>query len=120
MPSTSPPDSVGLVSPQSVEFTQPLLLACERTLDAYTLMYETYGTLNADKSNAVLICHALSGHHHAAGYHSANDTKAGWWDNCIGPNKAIDTNQFFVVALYNLGGCHGSTGPSSFIPATGR
>jgi homoserine O-acetyltransferase len=87
---------------------------------AYTLMYETYGTLNADKSNAVLICHALSGHHHAAGYHSANDTKAGWWDNCIGPNKAIDTNQFFVVALNNLGGCHGSTGPSSFNPATGR
>ena len=113
-------DSVGLVTPQRVDFTQPLLLACERTLDAYTLMYETYGTLNADKSNAILICHALSGHHHAAGYHSENDKKAGWWDSCIGPNKAIDTNQFFVVALNNLGGCHGSTGPASFNPATGR
>jgi homoserine O-acetyltransferase len=84
------------------------------------LVYETYGTLNADKSNAVLICHALSGHHHAAGYHHENDTKAGWWDNCIGPNKAIDTNQFFVVALNNLGGCHGSSGPSSLNPETGR
>ncbi len=73
-------DSVGLVTPQRVDFTQPLLLACERTLDAYTLMYETYGTLNANKSNAILICHALSGHHHAAGYHSENDKKAGWWD----------------------------------------
>ena len=115
-----PADSVGLVTPQRVDFTQPLLLACERTLDAYTLMYETYGTLNADKSNAILICHALSGHHHAAGYHSENDKKAGWWDSCIGPNKAIDTNKFFVVALNNLGGCHGSTGPASFNPATGR
>lgn len=115
-----PADSVGLVSPQRVDFTEPLLLACERTLDAYTLMYETYGTLNADKSNAILICHALSGHHHAAGYHSIDDKKAGWWDSCIGPNKAIDTNHFFVVALNNLGGCHGSTGPSSFNPATGR
>lgn len=115
-----PADSVGLVKPQRADFNQPLTLACERTLDAYTLMYETYGTLNADKSNAILICHALSGHHHAAGYHSVDDKKAGWWDSCIGPNKAIDTNKFFVVALNNLGGCHGSTGPSSFNAATGR
>ncbi|PTQ91426.1 homoserine O-succinyltransferase MetX [Agitococcus lubricus] len=115
-----PADSVGLVTPQSLEVHEPLTLACERVLDAYTLMYETYGQLNADKSNAILICHALSGHHHAAGYHRADDKKAGWWDSCIGPDKAIDTNKFFVVALNNLGGCHGSTGPSSFNPATGR
>ena len=120
MPKIFPADSVGLVTPQRMEVNEPLTLACERVLASYTLMYETYGTLNADKSNAVLICHALSGHHHAAGYHSENDTKAGWWDNCIGPNKAIDTNQFFVVALNNLGGCHGSSGPSSFNPETGR
>lgn len=120
MPKIFPADSVGLVTPQRMEVNEPLTLACERVLASYTLMYETYGTLNADKSNAVLICHALSGHHHAAGYHHENDTKAGWWDNCIGPNKAIDTNLFFVVALNNLGGCHGSSGPSSFNPETGR
>ena len=120
MPRIFPTDSVGLVTPQRMDVQEPLTLACARVLDSYTLVYETYGTLNADKSNAVLICHALSGHHHAAGYHHENDTKAGWWDNCIGPNKAIDTNQFFVVALNNLGGCHGSSGPSSLNPETGR
>ncbi len=120
MPRIFPADSVGLVSPQRMDVNEPLTLACARVLDSYTLVYETYGTLNADKSNAVLICHALSGHHHAAGFHHENDTKAGWWDNCIGPNKAIDTNQFFVVALNNLGGCHGSSGPSSLNPETGR
>ena len=120
MPRIFPADSVGLVSPQRMDVQEPLTLACARVLDSYTLVYETYGTLNADKSNAVLICHALSGHHHAAGYHHENDTKAGWWDNCIGPNKAIDTNKFFVVALNNLGGCHGSSGPSSLNPETGR
>ncbi|MDO9176853.1 MAG: homoserine O-acetyltransferase [Agitococcus sp.] len=120
MPRIFPADSVGLVTPQRMDVNEPLTLACARVLDSYTLVYETYGTLNADKSNAVLICHALSGHHHAAGYHHENDTKAGWWDNCIGPNKAIDTNQFFVVALNNLGGCHGSSGPSSLNPETGR
>jgi homoserine O-acetyltransferase len=120
MPRIFPADSVGLVTPQRMDVQEPLTLACARVLESYTLVYETYGTLNADKSNAVLICHALSGHHHAAGYHHENDTKAGWWDNCIGPNKAIDTNQFFVVALNNLGGCHGSSGPSSLNPETGR
>ena len=120
MPRIFPADSVGLVTPQRMDVQEPLTLACARVLDSYTLVYETYGTLNADKSNAVLICHALSGHHHAAGYHHENETKAGWWDNCIGPNKAIDTNQFFVVALNNLGGCHGSSGPSSLNPETGR
>lgn len=120
MPRIFPADSVGLVTPQRMDVNEPLTLACARVLDSYTLVYETYGTLNADKSNAVLICHALSGHHHAAGYHHESDTKAGWWDNCIGPNKALDTNQFFIVALNNLGGCHGSSGPSSLNPETGR
>lgn len=115
-----PADSVGLVTPQSIHFTEPLSLASGRMLDSYTLMYETYGELNANKSNAVLICHALSGHHHAAGYHSPDDRKPGWWDSYIGPGKPIDTNKFFVVALNNIGGCHGSTGPSSINPATGK
>ena len=83
-------------------------------------MVETYGQLNAARSNAVLICHALSGHHHAAGYHSAEDRKPGWWDAYIGPGKPIDTDRFFVVALNNIGGCHGSTGPRSVNPETGK
>ncbi|HIN89512.1 MAG TPA: homoserine O-acetyltransferase, partial [Porticoccaceae bacterium] len=82
------------------------------------LMVETYGTLNGEKSNAILVCHALSGDHHAAGYHSAADKKPGWWDACIGPGKAIDTDLFFVVSLNNLGGCAGSTGPASINPKT--
>src|SRR5690606_19580299 len=86
----------------------------------YQLVYETYGELNTARSNAVLICHALSGHHHAAGYHSPNDRRPGWWDGCIGPGKAIDTRKFFVVSLNNLGGCNGSTGPASLNPATGK
>ncbi len=119
MSSVFPADSVGLISPQMAHFDQPLHLACGRTLDEYELIYETYGELNASASNAVLICHALSGTHHAAGYHSADDRKPGWWDTCIGPGKPIDTNKFFVVSLNNLGGCHGSTGPSSINPKTG-
>ena len=115
-----PADSVGLVTPQRHTFTEPLSLACGRALPSYELVYETYGELNASASNAVLICHALSGHHHAAGYHSMDERKPGWWDNCIGPGKAIDTNRFFVVSLNNLGGCHGSTGPSSINPETGN
>ncbi|WP_020210685.1 homoserine O-succinyltransferase MetX [Gilvimarinus chinensis] len=114
-----PADSVGLVTPQALTFSEPLTLACGRTLNNYQLMVETYGELNASKSNAVLICHALSGDHHAAGYHSADDRKPGWWNGYIGPGKAIDTNKFFVVSLNNLGGCSGSTGPSSINPDTG-
>lgn len=113
-------DSVGIVIPRIAHFSEPLPLACGRSLAAYDLVYEAYGTLNATASNAVLICHALSGHHHAAGYHSESDRKPGWWDSCIGPGKPIDTNRFFVVALNNLGGCNGSTGPSSTDPETGR
>ncbi|AXA65283.1 homoserine O-acetyltransferase [Pseudomonas oryzihabitans] len=120
MPSVIPEDSVGLVTPELLHFNEPLALACGRTLPAYDLMVETYGELNASRSNAVLICHALSGHHHAAGYHSLDDRKPGWWDSCIGPGKPIDTRKFFVVALNNLGGCNGSTGPGSPNPETGR
>lgn len=112
--------SVGIVTPQVARFDEALSLTCGRELPHFELVYETYGTLNERRSNAVLICHALSGHHHAAGYHSAEDKKPGWWDECIGPGKPIDTNRFFVVCLNNLGGCHGSTGPSSINPATDR
>ncbi|WHH51480.1 homoserine O-acetyltransferase [Pseudomonas sp. Ap32] len=120
MSTVFPEDSVGLVVPQTARFDEPLALACGRSLASYELVYETYGTLNASASNAVLICHALSGHHHAAGYHAATDRKPGWWDSCIGPGKPIDTNRFFVVSLNNLGGCNGSTGPSSVNLATGK
>ncbi len=119
MPTTFPANSVGLVIPQVQHFAEPIALACGRELAGYDLVYETYGTLNADRSNAVLICHALSGHHHAAGYHSADETKPGWWDDYIGPDKPIDTSKFFIVSLNNIGGCHGSTGPASINPATG-
>ncbi|MCQ4311431.1 homoserine O-acetyltransferase [Pseudomonas stutzeri] len=120
MPTAIPADSVGLVSPKVAHFAEPLALACGRTLNDYQLIYETYGELNAARSNAVLICHALSGHHHAAGFHDLDERKPGWWDSCIGPGKAIDTNRFFVVSLNNLGGCNGSTGPSSINPATDK
>jgi len=120
MPTEIPADSVGLVEPQSVFFDEPLPLRSGRSLSSYQLVYETYGTLNADRSNAILICHALSGHHHAAGYHSMDERKPGWWDACIGPGKAIDTSRYFVVSLNNLGGCHGSTGPTDIDPETGR
>lgn len=115
-----PEDSVGLVSPRVAHFTAALELACGRQLDQFELVYETYGTLNETRSNAVLICHALSGHHHAAGYHSEDDRKPGWWEACIGPGKPIDTNRFYVVSLNNLGGCNGSTGPASINPETGK
>ncbi|MCY0965000.1 homoserine O-succinyltransferase MetX [Parathalassolituus penaei] len=120
MPEVIPADSVGLVTPQVHHFDQPLTLRSGRVLPEYDLVYETYGQLNANRSNAVLICHALSGDHHAAGYHSMEDRKPGWWDNAIGPGKPIDTNHFFVVALNNLGGCAGSTGPTSINPQTGK
>ena len=120
MPQQIPADSVGIVTPQIAQFDEPLTLRSGKTLDSYELVYETYGQLNADKSNAILICHALSGDHHAAGYHSMDDKKPGWWDSCIGPGKVIDTNTFFVLCLNNLGGCSGSTGPTSVNPETGK
>lgn len=113
-----PETTVGVVTPAYFDHPSPITLASGRTLPAYRLVYETYGELNAAGTNAVLICHALSGHHHAAGYHSADDRKPGWWNACIGPGKAIDTRKFFVVSLNNLGGCHGSTGPTSVNPDT--
>ena len=109
-------DSVGLVEPKTHHFDQALKLDCGRTLPQYDLIYETYGELNDSRSNAILICHALSGDHHAAGYHSEDDKKPGWWDSCIGPGKPIDTDVFFVVSLNNLGGCRGSTGPTTIDP----
>ncbi|MEM7098915.1 MAG: homoserine O-acetyltransferase [Pseudomonadota bacterium] len=113
------PDSVGVITPKTFSCDTPLTLQCGTTLPSYELVYETYGQLNQAKSNAILVCHALSGHHHAAGYHSHEDRKPGWWDTCIGPGKPIDTNKFFVISLNNLGGCHGSTGPRSINPASG-
>jgi len=119
---STPPDSrsVGIVEPRIAHFDAPLPLACGRDLADYQLVYETYGELNEARSNAVLVCHALSGNHHAAGYHSAGDKKPGWWDECIGPGKPIDTDRFYVVSLNNIGGCHGSTGPTSINPQTGQ
>ena len=121
-PSTQTADnnSVGIVVPQTLHFDQPLQLACGRALPEHDIIYETYGKLNADKSNGILICHALSGHHHAAGKHSEDDRKTGWWDSCIGPGKPIDTNVFFVLSINNIGGCNGSTGPTSINPDTGK
>lgn len=113
-------DSVGLVSPQKIPFETVIKLRNGQELPRFDLMVETYGTLNADKSNGVLICHALSGNHHVAGYHTENDKYPGWWDNMVGPGKPIDTDRFFVVGLNNLGGCHGSTGPLSTNPQTGE
>ncbi|MEQ8858308.1 MAG: homoserine O-acetyltransferase [Pseudomonadales bacterium] len=120
MPNALPADSVGVVTPEVFACTEPLTLQCGATLPGFELVFETYGTLNAAKSNAVLVCHALSGHHHAAGYHDMGDRKPGWWDACIGPGKAIDTDRFFVICPNNLGGCHGSTGPLSTDPETGE
>ncbi|MBO7080753.1 MAG: homoserine O-acetyltransferase [Neisseriaceae bacterium] len=110
--------SVGIVQAKRVDFSEPLTLKNGTVLPSFHLMIETYGTLNANKSNAVLICHALSGHHHVAGRYQENDKYAGWWDNMVGPDKPIDTNKFFVVGVNNLGGCHGSTGPLSINPQT--
>ena len=112
--------SVGIVSPQRAHFAEPLRLKCGRTIDNYELVYETYGTLNAARSNAVLVCHALNAAHHVAGVYAGEPENVGWWDNMIGPGKPVDTNRFFVIGVNNLGGCHGSTGPASIDPATGR
>ena len=110
--------SIGLATPRMVRFAEPLHLKCGTVIDEYHLAYETYGTLNAERSNAVLICHALNASHHVAGLYAEDPTNIGWWDNMIGPGKPVDTNRFFVVGVNNLGGCHGSTGPSSINPQT--
>ncbi|MDI3260833.1 MAG: homoserine O-acetyltransferase [Sinobacteraceae bacterium] len=112
--------SVGIVAPRKLVIERPLTLDCGRCLPRHELMVETYGELNRARSNAVLVCHALSGDHHAAGVHAATDRKPGWWDSAIGPGKPIDTRRFHVVCLNNLGGCRGSTGPNTINPDTGR
>jgi homoserine O-acetyltransferase len=112
--------SVGVVAPQKAVFDAPLRLRSGATLPAFELAYETYGTLNAARSNAVLVCHALNASHHVAGMHADRPGELGWWDNLVGPGKPLDTERFFVIGVNNLGGCHGSTGPMSLNPATGR
>lgn len=113
-------ESIGIVTPETCVIHEPLSLDSGETLESYEICYETYGTLNSARTNAVLICHALSGDHHAAGYNQIDDRKPGWWDNCIGPNKPLDTNKFFVVCPNNLGGCGGSSGPLSKNPSSGK
>lgn len=112
--------SVGIVTPQYVHIDTPLQLRSGAALSSYNLVYETYGNLNADKSNALLVCHALSGSHHVAGTYADAPKSKGWWDNMIGPGKPIDTNRFFVIGVNNIGGCHGSTGPASIDTRTGK
>jgi homoserine O-acetyltransferase/O-succinyltransferase len=114
------PQSVGLVIPQTAPFSEPLALRSGKTLPQYQLVYETYGELNAARSNAVLVCHALSGSHHVAGHYGDPTQSQGWWDNVVGPGKPLDTRRFFVIGVNNLAGCHGSTGPASLNPATGK
>jgi homoserine O-acetyltransferase len=116
----APPQSVGVVQPQTMRFDQPLALASGASLSGYELRYETYGSLNAARSNAVLVCHALNASHHVAGTYEGEPRSLGWWDNMVGPGKPIDTRRFFVVGVNNLGSCFGSTGPMSPDPATGR
>jgi homoserine O-acetyltransferase len=114
--------SIGIVSPQSMQFPEPLPLQSGASIAGYTLVYETYGQLNADHSNAVLVCHALNASHHVAGVYLKEDgsKSVGWWDNMVGPGKPLDTDRFFVIGVNNLGSCFGSTGPMHVNPATGK
>jgi len=114
------PQSVGFVQPQRMQFEEPLPLRSGARLGPYELHYETYGQLNAERSNAVLVCHALNASHHVAGVYEGQDKSEGWWDNLIGPGKPLDTNRFFVIGINNPGSCFGSTGPMHTNPATGR
>ena len=109
-----------IVTPQFMEFSEPLALQSGASVRGYTLAFETYGTLNADRSNAVLVCHALNASHHVAGTYAGQDRSEGWWDTMIGPGKPVDTNRFFVIGINNLGSCFGSTGPMHVNPDTGR
>jgi homoserine O-acetyltransferase len=112
--------SVGPVTARKMRFDTPLVFRSGAVLDEYELAYETYGTLNAARTNAVLVCHALNASHHVAGWYEDEPDNVGWWDNMIGPGKPVDTNRFFVVGVNNLGGCFGSTGPASVDPKTGK
>ncbi len=107
-------------TPQSLLFEQPLQLTGGGELHPYQLTYETYGQLNAQRSNAVLVCHALNASHHVAGSYKGQAKSEGWWDNMIGPGKPVDTDRFFVIGVNNLGSCFGSTGPMHLNPSTGR
>jgi homoserine O-acetyltransferase/O-succinyltransferase len=109
-----------IVSPQSMSFAEPLALQSGASIRGYSLAYETYGTLNADKSNAVLICHALNASHHVAGSYEGQEKSEGWWDTMIGPGKPVDTDRFFVIGVNNLGSCFGSTGPMHVNPDSGK
>ncbi|MDI9347546.1 MAG: homoserine O-acetyltransferase [Methylacidiphilales bacterium] len=114
-------DSIGLVKEQTIALNDSFTLECGSVLEDIQIRFETYGTLNEDKSNAIYICHALSGNHHAAGYHTIHPKPDfGWWEVAIGPNKSIDTNQYYVVCANNLGGCHGTTGPRTINKKTGQ
>jgi homoserine O-acetyltransferase len=111
--------SVGVVVSQTAQFVEPLKLRSGALIDRYQLAYETYGELNASRTNAILVCHALNASHHVAGVYADDPKNVGWWDNLIGPGKPVDTNRFYVIGVNNLGGCHGSTGPASINPSTG-
>ena len=110
--------SVGKVQTQSFESKETLILESGDQLESLEIVFETYGNLNSERTNAILVCHALSGSHHSAGYYEDPDERKGWWDSLIGPGKAIDTNKYFIVSPNNLGGCHGTTGPTSIDPKT--
>jgi len=112
--------SIGVVTPQSMHFAEPLALQSGALLADYTLVYETYGQLNADKTNAVLVCHALNASHHVAGVYEGQPKNVGWWDNMVGPGKPLDTDRFFVIGVNNPGSCFGSTGPMHTNPVTGK
>ncbi len=114
------PRSIGIVAPKSRRFDAPLTLLSGASIDGYSLTFETYGELNSNRSNAVLICHALNASHHVAGTYADAADELGWWDNMVGPGKPVDTDRFFVVGVNNLGSCFGSTGPMSIDPAVGR
>ena len=111
-------NSIGIVKPKIFKCTDPIKLSCGMTLDNFELIYETYGKLNKNKDNAVLVCHALSGNQHVAGRHKKTDKHPGWWDSLVGPGKPLNTNKFFVIGINNLGGNEGSTGPKSINPKT--
>lgn len=114
------PGSVGYVTPQLIAFDEPLPLISGQVLPRYELAVETYGALNQERSNAILICHALNASHHVAGMRRDNPAEVGWWDNMVGPGKAVDTDRFFVIGVNNIGSCFGSTGPASINPDTGK
>ena len=111
-------NSIGIVKSKIFKCADPIKLSCGKTLDNFELIYETYGKLNKNKDNAVLVCHALTGNQHVAGRHKKTDKHPGWWDSLVGPSKPLNTNKFFVIGINNLGGNEGSTGPKSINPKT--